>query len=79
MAQHSQALESKLASTGTAIVDELVREYHPRDFAVELWNGMRWDPDPGQFCRFTWHIRHPALFRALLRPNLQVALAEAFI
>jgi cyclopropane-fatty-acyl-phospholipid synthase len=79
MAQHSQAIESKLASRGAAIVDELLREYHPRDFAVELWNGMRWDPDPGQFCRFTWHIRHPALFRALLRPNLQVALAEAFI
>jgi cyclopropane-fatty-acyl-phospholipid synthase len=79
MAAHSQPVEGKRASKAAAIVDELLREYHPRDFAVELWNGFRWEAEAGQFCQFTWHIRHPALFRALLRPNLQVALAEAFI
>ena len=50
-----------------AIVQELLREYHPRDFAVELWDGSRLDPDPGQFCRVTWHINHTSTLRAVLR------------
>lgn len=62
-----------------AIVQELLREYHPRDFAIELWEGSRWNPEPGQFCRFTWHLHRPSVLRALLRPDRQVALGEAFI
>lgn len=72
-------MAGKLASKAAAIVRELLREYQPRDFAVEFWDGSRWDPGPGQFCRFTWHLHHPAVLRALLRSDRQVALGEAFI
>jgi len=61
------------------IVKELLHEFHSRDFAIEFWDGSRWDPEPGQFCRFTWHIHHPSVLRTLLRPDRQVALGEAFI
>jgi cyclopropane-fatty-acyl-phospholipid synthase len=79
MAERAQAVEGKLASKAASIVRELLREYHPRDFAIEFWDGSRWEPEPGQFCRFTWHIYHPSVLRALLRSNRQVALGEAFI
>ena len=62
-----------------ALVHELLGEYHPRDFAVELWDGSRWDPEPGQFCQFTWHIKHPGTLRELLGSDRQVALGEAYI
>jgi len=62
-----------------AIVQELLREYPARDFAVELWNGSRLEPDPGQFCRFTWHINHPGALRAAFASARQVALGEAYI
>ena len=62
-----------------AILEELLGDYRPRDFAVELWDGTRWDPDPGQFCRFTWRIHHPGGLRAALRSDRQLALAEAYI
>ena len=79
MTERAQTATGKSASKAAAIVRELLQEYHPRDFAIEYWDGSRWDPEPGQFCRFTWHIHNPNVFRALLRADRQVALGEAFI
>jgi cyclopropane-fatty-acyl-phospholipid synthase len=79
MAERATAVESKSATKAMAIVQELLHEYHPRDFSVELWDGSRWEAEPGQFCRFTWHIHHPNVLRSLLRSDRQVALGEAFI
>lgn len=79
MAERAQAIETKAAARAKSVVQELLHEYHPRDFAVEFWDGSRWDAEPGQFCRFTWHIHHPGVLRALLRGDRQVALGEAFI
>jgi cyclopropane-fatty-acyl-phospholipid synthase len=80
MAEPAQAIEkTKAAARAKSVVQELLHEYHPRDFAVEFWDGSRWDAEPGQFCRFTWHIHHPGVLRALFRSERQVALGEAFI
>ncbi len=79
MGERKQFVQEKSASRAMTLVHELLREYHPRNFAVELWDGSHWDPDPGQFCRFTWHINHPSTLRALLRSDRQVALGEAYI
>src|SRR6202140_3681525 len=79
MKERAQTATGKSASKAAAIVRELLQEYHPRDFAIEYWDGSRWDPEPGQFCRFTWHIHNPKGFRALLRSDRQVALGEGFV
>src|SRR5215467_13843434 len=81
VAQSASALSApgKTVAKVTAVLEELLGEYRPRDFAVELWDGTRWDPDPGQFCRFTWRIRNPGALRAALRSDRQVALAEAYV
>jgi cyclopropane-fatty-acyl-phospholipid synthase len=62
-----------------AALEALLEDYRPRDFAVELWDGTRWDPEPGQFCRFTWHVKHAGALRGVLRSDRQVALGEAYI
>src|SRR5581483_3506100 len=79
MAEPAHAVHDKVAARASSIVHELLDDFHPRDFAVELWNGSRIDPEPGQFCRFTWHLKDPATLRALLRSDRQVALGEAYI
>ena len=79
MAERAQAVDTKAAARAKNVVEELLHEYHPRDFAAEFWDGSRWGPEHGQFCRFTWHIHHPDVLRALLRSDRQVALGEAFI
>jgi len=80
-AENTQARspQSKTVAKVMAVLEELLGDYRPRDYAVELWDGTRWDPDPGQFCRFTWRIHHPGALRAALRSDRQVALAEAYI
>ncbi len=72
-------LPARGAAKAAAVLDELLRGYSAREFAVELWDGTRWEPQPGSFCRFTWHIHSPRVLRALLRPNRQLALAESYI
>jgi cyclopropane-fatty-acyl-phospholipid synthase len=79
MTERALTATGKSASKAAAIVRELLQEYHPRDFAIEYWDGSRWDPEPGRFCRFTWHIHNLNVFRALMRSDRQVALGEAFI
>jgi cyclopropane-fatty-acyl-phospholipid synthase len=79
MAERAQAIGNKSVAKAIAVMQELLHDYHPRDFAVEFWDGSRWDAEPGHFCRFTWHIHHPNVLRSLLRSDRQVALGEAFI
>jgi cyclopropane-fatty-acyl-phospholipid synthase len=79
MALRAQAVADKSAARAMAIVQELLQEYHPRNFAVEFWDGTRWDPETGQFCRFTWHINQAGALRVALRSDRQVALGEAYV
>ena len=79
MAERAQAIRDKDSARAMAAVQMLLSDYHPRDFAVELWDGTRLDPEPGQFCRFTWRINNPGALRAMLRSDRQVALGEACI
>jgi cyclopropane-fatty-acyl-phospholipid synthase len=79
MAADAERLADKAAARSMAIVQELLRDYHPRDFAVELGDGTQLGPDQGQFCRFTWRINNARALRALFRSDQQVALGEAYV
>jgi cyclopropane-fatty-acyl-phospholipid synthase len=79
MAERAYLPSEKTAAKAMALVRELLRDYHPRDFAVELWDGARWDAEPGNFCRFTWHVNNPAALRAMFRSERQAALGEAYV
>lgn len=79
MSHQSHVAQQSSAAKAMAIVYELLRDYHPRDFAIEFWDGSRWEPEPGNFCRFTWHLKSPNALRAALRSDRQVALGEAYI
>ncbi len=60
-------------------LQELLRDYHPRDFEIELWDGSRWPAEAGQFRQFTWHITNPAAVRTAFSSGNEMALAEAYI
>jgi len=79
MAERARAPEREAAAKARAMVEELLRGYHPQNFAIEFWDGSRLEAEPGQFSRFTWHVHHPGVLRSLARANRQVALGEAFI
>ncbi len=67
------------SSKALNFLQELLREYHPRNFAIEFWDGTCWEPEPGQFRRFGWKINRGGAVRSVFAPLSQLAFAEAFI
>jgi cyclopropane-fatty-acyl-phospholipid synthase len=71
--------EVQAGDRSLAFVQELLRGFHPRNFCVELWDGRRWEPESGQFRRFTWKINRPGALRSALTTASLLGLAEAYI
>ena len=79
MAERAPIRQERSAARAWEVLRELLQDYGSRDFAIELWDGSRWEPDPGNFCRFEWKINSPGVLRSMLRSDRQVALGGAFI
>lgn len=79
MAERQSIRHDKAAEKAVAILQELLRDFPARDFAIELWDGTRWEADPSKFCRFTWQIHTPRVLQALFRSDRELALAESYI
>lgn len=75
-----EATETDRAAQETlAFLKVLFGEEHRRDFAVQLWDGSRWEPTPGEPARFTLQMRHPGALRSMFWPPDDLALGEAYI
>ncbi len=61
------------------LLQEILAEYHPRDFDIRLWDGTRWPAETDK-PRFTLVLKHPAALRQAIRPReLEVSLGEGYI
>lgn len=79
MALRASPLGDSTAQETLQFLQELLFEYHPRNFSIRLWDGTGWDPEPGQFCRFTWKINYPGALRPALEAGDELALGEAYV
>jgi cyclopropane-fatty-acyl-phospholipid synthase len=61
------------------VLQELVGDYQPRDFAVRFWDGTFWEPEPGQSVRFTLVLNHPGALRKMFWPPRGLSLGKAYI
>jgi cyclopropane-fatty-acyl-phospholipid synthase len=68
----------RAAEVTLSLLGDLLDDYRPRDFGVRLWDGTRWEPEPGQPERFTLVLRHPGALRKMFLPPSELALAEAY-
>jgi cyclopropane-fatty-acyl-phospholipid synthase len=79
MATGSWQAQDGSAERALQFVQLLLSDFHPRNFAVELWGGTRWPAEKNSFPRFTWKINNAeALKSAAFSSNREVALAEAY-
>ncbi|HZU45128.1 MAG TPA: cyclopropane-fatty-acyl-phospholipid synthase family protein [Terriglobales bacterium] len=69
----------RIAEKALTFFQELLRDFHPRNFAVRLWDGSRLDAEPGQPTRCTLIINRPGALRRMFQPSNQAALGEAYI
>jgi cyclopropane-fatty-acyl-phospholipid synthase len=67
-----------VAETGLSFFKELLRDFHPRNFAIRLWDGSRLDAEPGQYSGCTLVINHPGAVHRIFVPADQAALGEAY-
>jgi cyclopropane-fatty-acyl-phospholipid synthase len=79
MAQHAWTAEGQGSRTTLNFLQELLADYHPRDFAIQLWDGTEWRPESTQFRRFTWRINDPGALRSSIGSASELALSEAYI
>lgn len=79
MAQRASTTESRGSGSTLQFLHELLADYHPREFAIELWDGEQWSAESNQFRRFTWKINNPGALRRVLASPTEVALGEAYI
>jgi cyclopropane-fatty-acyl-phospholipid synthase len=75
----SPATTSRATIVTLEILDDLLGEYHPRDFATRLWDGTMVEPDPDELARFTLVLNHPGTLRAILHEASDLALGEGYI
>ncbi|MBV9392383.1 MAG: class I SAM-dependent methyltransferase [Verrucomicrobia bacterium] len=70
---------SELTHRGSAILELLLADYHPRDFTIQLWDGSQIGAE-GDFSRFNLRFNSPEALRLMLsRKSSDLALAEAYI
>lgn len=79
MAERARSSQEPGALRALHLLQYLLGDFHPRDFAIVLWDGTVWEPEPGHFCRFTWRIDDPDVLRTLMGSASQVSLGEAYI
>jgi cyclopropane-fatty-acyl-phospholipid synthase len=61
------------------ILQGLLADCRPRDFAVRLWDGSTWPAEPGLPTRFTLVVACPGVLRRMLLRPSELSLAEAYI
>jgi cyclopropane-fatty-acyl-phospholipid synthase len=79
MAQHAWTKQDQGSRATLNLLRELLADYHPRDFAIELWDGTAWAPESSQFRRFTWRINDPGTLRSVLAAASELSLSEAYV
>jgi cyclopropane-fatty-acyl-phospholipid synthase len=62
-----------------SVLQFLLKDLHPRDFTIRLWDGSTLDAEPGMASHFTMVIRHPGALRSMFLSGGERALAEAYI
>ncbi len=62
-----------------SLLQDLLASYHPRNFAVRLWDGTIWEPESGQPAHFTLVLQHPGALRRMFLPLSFLSFGEAYI
>jgi cyclopropane-fatty-acyl-phospholipid synthase len=71
--------DDKYKAVCLSFFDDLLSDYHPRDFTIRLWDGSTIDPEPGEDSKFTLVINDPGTVRRMFSSADEVTMGEAYI
>ena len=72
------ASQDRHARIALDFLQNVLGEYHPRNFAVELWDGTTWEAETGKPL-FTIVLKHPGALRRMFLPPNELTMGEAYI
>lgn len=58
---------------------DILADYHPRNFAIRLWDGTSLAAEEGQPTRFTFVLKGPGSLRRMFLPTNELTLGEAYV
>ncbi len=70
---------AQAVQTTISLLQDLLGGDQQYNFAVRLWDGTVWEPQPGQPARFTLVLQHPGALRSMFLPPNDLTLGEAYI
>src|SRR5438128_993741 len=68
-----------VVQSSLSFLQDLLRDYHPRNFAVQLWDGTRWEVDSGEASPCTIVFQHPGALRRVFWRADEATLGEAYV
>ena len=81
MATQSTKATDRAVETTLSLLQDLLGSSPKRNFAVRLWDGTIWQPEPGnkEPTRFTLMLQHSGALRSMFLPPSELNLFEAYI
>jgi cyclopropane-fatty-acyl-phospholipid synthase len=79
MATQTNKATDQALQTSLSLLQDLLGSSPQRDFAVRLWDGTIWTPEPAGPPRFTIVLQHPGALRKMFLPPNDLTLGEAYI
>ena len=76
--QAIKATDSAVQTT-LSLLQDLFGSSEQRNFAVQLWDGTTWKPEPAEPTRLTLVLQHPGALRRMFLPPSDLNLGEAYI
>jgi cyclopropane-fatty-acyl-phospholipid synthase len=70
---------NQAAQTTISLLEDLFQETRIRNFAVRLWDGTLWQPQPVEQPTFTLVLQHPGALRNMFLPPTEINWAEGYI
>lgn len=79
MLTHATKSSDPAVITSISFLDELLKGYHPRAFAIRLWDGTTIPPEEGQPASFTLALSHRGSLRRMFWPPSELTISEAYV
>lgn len=77
--ERKRRISDRVSRNCRSVLQDLLADLHPRDFAVRLWDGTILGEEPGEPRRFTLALKHPGALRALALSPSELSLGEAYL
>ena len=65
--------------TTLSLIEDIFGSSSIRNFAIKLWDGTVWNPEPAEPAAFTMILKHAGALRSMFLPPTELNMAESYV